>query len=93
VDLLASQSANFFLPHFQHANTKTAFLSFDLPTRVMVDARAGTAVRRYRVVKSDNPEDLVFQSLQKGAPMGDNNILSRHIKPAARRMGLGFVNS
>jgi integrase len=27
-----------------------------------------------------------------GAPMRDNNILSRHIKPAARKMGLGFVN-
>jgi hypothetical protein len=24
--------------------------------------------------------------------MRDNNILSRHIKPAARKMGLGFVN-
>jgi len=51
---------------------------------LMVEVRAGTAVRRYRVVKSDNPEDLVFQSVQKGAPMRDNNILSRHIKPAAR---------
>jgi integrase len=57
-----------------------------------VEVRAGTAIRRYKVVKSDNPEDLVFQSVKKGAPMRDNNILSRHIKPAARKMGLGFVN-
>jgi integrase len=57
-----------------------------------VEVRAGTAIRRYKVVKSDNPEDLVFQSVSKGAPMRDNNILSRHIKPAARKMGLGFVN-
>jgi integrase len=57
-----------------------------------VAVRAGTGTRRYQVVKSDNPEDLVFQSVSKGAPMRDNNILSRHIKPAARKMGLGFVN-
>src|SRR5579872_3326452 len=30
------------------------------------------------------PEDLVFQSVRTGAPMRDNNILSRHIKPAGR---------
>jgi len=57
-----------------------------------VAVRAGTGTRLYKVVKSDNPEDLVFQSVSKGAPMRDNNILSRHIKPAARKMGLGFVN-
>ena len=57
-----------------------------------VAVRAGTGTRRYKVVKSDNAEDLVFQSVSKGAPMRDNNILSRHIKPAARKMGLGFVN-
>jgi integrase len=34
----------------------------------------------------------VFQSLFKGGPMRDNNILTRHIKPAARRLGLEFVN-
>jgi integrase len=42
--------------------------------------------------QSDNPENLVFQSVSKVAPMRDNNILSQHIKPAGRRMGLGFVN-
>lgn len=57
-----------------------------------VNVRAGNAIRRYKVVKADGPEDLVFQSVSKGAPMRDNNILSRHIKPAARKMGLGFVN-
>jgi integrase len=57
-----------------------------------VDVRAGNAVRRYKVVKSDGPDDLVFQSVRTGSPMRDNNILSRHIKPAARKMGLGFVN-
>jgi integrase len=45
-----------------------------------------------RVVRSSGPEDLVFQSLKKGTTMRDNNILSRHIKPAARAIGLGFVN-
>src|ERR1019366_7325006 len=53
---------------------------------------AGTAVRRYKLIKSDGPEDLVFQSVRDGKPMRDNNILSRFIKPAARKLGLGFVN-
>ena len=59
---------------------------------VTVHVRAGRAIRTYRVVKADDPGDLIFQSVQAGAPMRDNNILSRHIKPAARKLGLGFVN-
>ena len=50
------------------------------------------AVRKYRVVKKDGPTDLVFQSVKTGQPMRENNILSRHIKPTARKLGLGFVN-
>lgn len=50
------------------------------------------AVRRYKLVKSDGPDDLVFQSVQDGKPMRDNNILTRFIKPAGRKLGLGFVN-
>jgi len=57
-----------------------------------VSVRAGTAVRKYKAVKSDAPNDLVFQSVKDGKPMRDNNILSRFIKPAARKIGLGFVN-
>jgi integrase len=57
-----------------------------------VSVRAGRAVRRYKVVKSNDPDDLVFQSVKDGKPMRDNNILSRFIKPAARQLGLGFVN-
>ena len=57
-----------------------------------VDVKAGRAVRHYRIVKADGPEDLVFQSVSKGAAMRDNNILKRHIKPAARKLGLDFVN-
>jgi integrase len=53
---------------------------------------AGRATRRYRVVKSEEPDDLVFQSVAKGAPMRDNNILTRHIKPAARKLKVGCVN-
>jgi len=34
----------------------------------------------------------VFQSVAKGAPMRDNNILARHIKPAARKLKIGWVN-
>jgi integrase len=54
--------------------------------------KAGRAVRLYPAVKSDGPDDLVFQSVMKGAPMRDNNILVRHIKPAARQLGLPWVN-
>jgi integrase len=57
-----------------------------------VEVKAGSGVRRYQVVKSDGPEDLVFQSVRSGQPMRDNNILTRHIKPAARKLGLGWVN-
>jgi integrase len=50
------------------------------------------AIRKYKVVKSANPDDLVFQSLRTGSPLRDNNILSRFIKPAGRKLGMGFVN-
>lgn len=49
-------------------------------------------VGTYKAVKSDGPTDLVFQSVKQGLPMRDNNILVRHIKPAGRKLGLGFVN-
>lgn len=57
-----------------------------------VDVRAGHATRRFKVVKSDGPDDLVFQSVATGAAMRDNNILKRHIKPAGKKLGLDFVN-
>jgi integrase len=57
-----------------------------------VEVKAGRAIRRYRAVKSGGPDDLVFQSVKSGEPMRDNNILARHIKPAARKLGIGWVN-
>jgi integrase len=57
-----------------------------------VNIRAGRAVRTYRLVKTDGPDDLVFQSVKDGKPMRDNNILKRFIKPAAKQLGLPFVN-
>jgi len=57
-----------------------------------VEVRAGRAIRKYRVVKSDGPNDLVFQSVKDGKPIRDNNILARFIKPAARKLGLSWVN-
>lgn len=54
-----------------------------------VDVRAGRAVRHYNVVKSDGPDDLVFQCITDGQkPMSDGNILKRFIKPAAEKLGL-----
>ena len=57
-----------------------------------MEVRAGSATRKYQVVKAGGPDDLVFQSLVKGGPMRDNNILTRVIKPATRKVGLDFVN-
>ncbi len=57
-----------------------------------VAVRAGTATRHYRVVKSAGPDDLVFQSIKDGKPMSDQNVLKRHVQPAARRLGLNFVD-
>ena len=57
-----------------------------------VEVRAGRAVRKHKLVKSASPDDLVFQSVQAGKPMQDQNILRRHIKPAAKALGLSFVN-
>lgn len=50
------------------------------------------ATGRYAAVKASGPNDLVFGSVMMGRPMRDNNILSRYIKPAARKLGIGFVN-
>jgi hypothetical protein len=55
-----------------------------------VEVKAGRAVRKYRVVKSDAPNDLVFQSVHRGLPIRDNNILTRFIKPAGRAMGFAL---
>jgi integrase len=57
-----------------------------------VIVKAGRAKRRYKLVKSARPNDLVFQSVKDGKPMRDNNVLARFIKPAARKLGIGFVN-
>ena len=57
-----------------------------------VEVRAGRAIRKYKVVESDEPDDLVFQGVRCGGPLRDNNILMRFIKPAARTLGLPWVN-
>jgi integrase len=59
---------------------------------MVVSVGAGNDTRRYAVVKSSGPEDLVFQSVSKNAAIRKDNILTRHIKPAARAADLGFVN-
>jgi integrase len=61
-------------------------------TTLTVEVRAGRAVRKHKLVKSGGVDDLVFQSVQDGRPMNDQNILKRHLQPAARKLGLPFVN-
>lgn len=59
---------------------------------IEVVVRAGRACRRYKAVKSVGPDDRIFQSVKTGAPIRDNVVLARHIKPAARKLGIGWVN-
>lgn len=54
--------------------------------------RYGNRLATHPAIKSSTPNDMVFQSVRLGKPMRDNNILNRHIKPAARLLGLEFVN-
>ena len=51
------------------------------------EIRAGRSKRKYKIVKSDSPDDLVFQRVKDGKPMRDNNILMRFIKLARRKVG------
>jgi integrase len=57
-----------------------------------IEVRAGSAVRKCKLVKSGGPDDLVFQNVYGGHAMNDQNILKRHLQPAARKLGLPFVN-
>jgi integrase len=50
------------------------------------------AKKKIKLVRSEGPRDLVFQSMRKAGEMSDHNILSRHIKPAGRAIGCEFVN-
>ena len=55
---------------------------------ITVEVRAGRAIRKHKLVRSAEPDDLVFQSVQRGKPMNDQNVLRRHVKPAAQALGL-----
>ena len=46
----------------------------------------GGATKTFQLVRSSEPGDLVFQSLIKGNPTSDQNVLRRHIKPIARML-------
>jgi integrase len=46
------------------------------------------AKKKIKLVRSAEPTDLVFQSLRKGAPMSDQNILRRHLRPVAAKLGI-----
>jgi integrase len=59
---------------------------------VTINWGARGAKKNFKVVRSATPSDLVFQSLIKGNPMSDHNVLSRHVKPAANKLGIGWVN-
>ncbi|MDP9158735.1 MAG: site-specific integrase [Acidobacteriota bacterium] len=81
-----------------NASAATIGVALEVVTRIQrlktltVEVRAGTGTRRYQVVKSAGPDDLVFQSVKDGKPMSDQNVLKRHIQPVARRLGLDFVD-
>jgi len=81
-----------------NASAATIGVALEVITRIhrlkalTVEVPAGIAIRRYRVVKSAGPDDLVFQSIKDGKPMSDQNVLKRHVQPVARRLGLNFVD-
>ena len=81
-----------------HASAATIGVSPEVIARIerlktrTVEVRAGRAIRKHKLVKSAGPDDLVFQSVQAGKPMNDQNILKRHIQPMAQKLGLSFVN-
>ncbi|HYV72877.1 MAG TPA: hypothetical protein VFB24_01345 [Candidatus Binatia bacterium] len=56
-----------------------------------IKVKAGFGTRIYEASK-DTPEGLGFPLVRDGKPMRDNNVLSRHLKPAGRKLGIGFVN-
>jgi len=80
-----------------HASAATIGVSPEVIRRILqlkslsVEVRAGRATRTYKLIKSDGPDDLVFQSVKDGRPMNDQNILKRHLQPAAEKLGL-YVN-
>jgi integrase len=79
------------------ASAATIGVAPEVITRILrlktlsVEVRAGRAIRTHKLVKSDGPDDLVFQSVQEGRPMNDQNVLKRHVKPAARKLELSCV--
>ena len=63
-----------------------------LTVEIRCGGRGKGRTEKQQLVKSCGPDDLVFQSVRQGVAMRDNNILSRHIKPAGKTMGIGWVN-
>jgi integrase len=59
---------------------------------ITVSVKAGWSTRKYKAVKSDGPDDLVFQGVREGGPLEDGNILRRFIKPAGKLVGIPVVN-
>jgi len=49
-----------------------------------------TVTSRVRVHEDRQDHNVIFTTA--GKPIRDNNILARFIKPAARKLGLGWVN-
>jgi len=56
--------------------------------KVQINWGGKGAKKWFKLVRTDGPKDLVFQSLRKGAPISDGNVLRRHLRPAALKLGL-----
>ena len=46
------------------------------------------AKKKIKLVRSEGPQDLVFQSVRKGGPVRDGNMLRRHLRPAAVKLDI-----
>jgi integrase len=57
-------------------------------TEVEINWGGQGARKRIKLVRKDGPEDLVFPSFRNDKPMRDQNILRRHLRPAAIALGI-----
>lgn len=55
---------------------------------VTLRIRAGLATRQYPAVRDAGPDGLIFQAPQTGGPLDDQNVLKRHLQPAAAKIGI-----
>ena len=70
----------------------TVIARLDRLKDLIVEVRAGRAVRKYKVVKSAGPDDLAFQSVKDARPMADRTFSSDTSSQRPESLAYQFVN-